>query len=121
MANSFKNKLFDISDVDGETVIFTSPTDSVTILQTVQLANATSINATVSIKLYDTSESTNEEIMRGKVCKDSSKNLSNGVIILEENDYITLTVTGSGATVTGTVSVLETNRAAITGTVGGGG
>ena len=108
MANRYKNAQFDLTTTDV-TDIYTVPSESRAIIQNIHVANIGSGNTEIKAFIYDTSAGRAYQFAEHTVNAGDSQSVSDGSIILEENDKLQLSA-GSGNTFEGTVSILEFDR-----------
>ena len=108
MANRYKNANFDLT-TDTVTDIYTVPSDSRAIIQNIHVANVGAGNTEIKAFIYDNSASRAYQFAEHTVNAGNSKSVSDGTIILEENDK--LQVQAASANIfEGTVSILEFDR-----------
>jgi len=108
MANRYKNANFDLT-TDTVTDVYTVPSDSRAIIQNIHVANVGSGNTEIKAFIYDNSASRAYQFAEHTVNAGNSKSVSDGTIILEENDK--LQVQAASANIfEGTVSILEFDR-----------
>jgi len=107
MANIYKNAFLDLTTAN--TTLYTTPSDSRAIIQTVQLANDGTNNINVDIFVHDSSASSNHEIAHVQAGTKTTENLAKGPVILEENDYI-FAKAGANSSAHLTLAILEINR-----------
>ena len=108
MANRYKNANFDLTTTDV-TDIYTVPSESRAIVQNIHVANVGSGNTEIKAFIYDNSASRAYQFAEHTVNAGNSKSVSDGTIILEENDKLQLSA-ASGNILEGTVSILEFDR-----------
>ena len=108
MANRFKNANFDLTTTDV-TDIYTVPAESRAIIQNIHAANVGAGNTEIKAFIYDNSASRAYQFAEHTVNAGNSKSVSDGTIILEENDKLQLSA-ASGNIFEGTVSILEFDR-----------
>ena len=108
MANIYKNAQFDLSTTDV-TDIYQAPADSRAIVQNIHAANVGSANTEIKAFIYDNSASRAYQFAEHTVNAGNSKSVSDGTIILEENDKLQLSA-AAGNIFEGTVSILEFDR-----------
>ena len=108
MANRYKNANFDLTTTDV-TDIYTVPSESRAIIQNIHVANVGSANTEIKAFIYDNSASRAYQFAEHTVNAVNSKSVSDGTIILEENDKLQLSA-ASGNIFEGTVSILEFDR-----------
>jgi|TARA_R100000329_G_C7509654_1_gene179459 hypothetical protein len=108
MANRYKNANFDLT-TDTVTDVYTVPSDSRAIIQNIHVANVGAGNTEIKAFIYDNSASRAYQFAEHTVNAGNSKSVSDGTIILEENDK--LQVQAASANIfEGTVSILEFDR-----------
>tara|TARA_Y100000004_G_scaffold185770_1_gene236448 strand:- start:7870 stop:8199 length:330 start_codon:yes stop_codon:yes gene_type:complete len=108
MANRYKNANFDLTTTDV-TDIYTVPSESRAIIQNIHVANVGSGNHEIKAFIYDTSAGRAYQFAEHTVNSGDSKSVSDGTIILEENDKLQLSA-ASADIFEGTVSILEFDR-----------
>ena len=108
MANRFKNANFDLTTTDV-TDIYTVPAESRAIVQNIHAANVGSGNHEIKAFIYDNSATRAYQFAEHTVNAGNSKSVSDGTIILEENDKLQLQA-ASADIFEGTVSILEFDR-----------
>ena len=108
MANIYKNAQFDLSTTDV-TDIYQAPADSRAIIQNIHVANVGAGNTEIKAFIYDNSATTTFQFAEHTVNAGNSKSVSDGSIILEENDKLQLQA-ASGNIFEGTCAILELNR-----------
>ena len=108
MANRYKNANFDLTTTDV-TDIYTVPSESRAIIQNIHVANVGAGNTEIKAFIYDTSAGRAYQFAEHTVNAGNSKSVSDGTIILEENDKLQLSA-ASGNIFEGTVSILEFDR-----------
>tara|TARA_R100001224_G_C3892141_1_gene105374 strand:- start:10 stop:339 length:330 start_codon:yes stop_codon:yes gene_type:complete len=108
MANRYKNANFDLTTTDV-TDIYTVPSESRAIIQNIHVANVGSGNTEIKAFIYDNSASRAYQFAEHTVNTGNSKSVSDGTIILEENDKLQLSA-ASADIFEGTVSILEFDR-----------
>ena len=108
MANRYKNANFDLTTTDV-TDIYTVPSESRAIVQNIHVANVGSGNTEIKAFIYDNSASRAYQFAEHTVNAGNSKSVSDGTIILEENDKLQLSA-ASADIFEGTVSILEFDR-----------
>ena len=108
MANIYKNAQFDLSTTDV-TDIYQAPADSRAIIQNIHAANVGSANTEIKAFVYDNSATTAYQFAEHTVNSGDSRSISDGSIILEENDKLQLQA-ASGNIFEGTCAILEINR-----------
>jgi hypothetical protein len=107
MANIYKNAMSDLTTANA--TLYTTPSDSRAIIQTIQVANDTSNNNNVDVFVRDSSAGTDHEISHDQLSTKETINLAKGPIILEENDYI-FAKAGANGSAHLTLAILEINR-----------
>ena len=108
MANIYKNAQFDL-DSTGVVDIYTVPSNSRAIIQNIHTANVGSGNTEIKAFVYDSSVATAFQFAEHTVNTGNSKSVSDGSIILEENDKLQLQA-ATADIFQGTCSILEINR-----------
>lgn len=108
MANIYKNANFDLT-TDTKTDIYTCPSDSRAIIQNIHIANVGSGNHEIQAFLYDNSNTTSYQFAEHTVNSGNSQSVSDGSIVLEENDKLQLKA-DSANVFEGTCAILEINR-----------
>lgn len=107
MANIYKNAFLDLTTSNA--TIYTTPSDSRAIIQTIQVANDNSNNNNVDVFVHDSSASSDHEISHDQLNTRDTLNLAKGPIILEENDYV-FAKAGANSSAHITLAILEINR-----------
>ena len=108
MANIYKNAQFNLSTTDV-TDVYQAPADSRAIIQNIHVANVGAGNTEIKAFIYDNSATTAFQFAEHTVNVGNSKSVSDGSIILEENDKLQLQA-ASGNIFEGTCAILEINR-----------
>ena len=108
MANIYKNANFDLTTTDV-TDVYQAPSDSRAIIQNIHVANVGAGNTEIKAFIYDNSATTAFQFAEHTVNAGNSKSVSDGSIILEENDKLQLQA-ASGNIFEGTCAILEINR-----------
>ena len=108
MANIYKNANFDL-DVTTVVDIYTCPSDSRAIVQNIHAANVGAANTEIKAFIYDNSATTAFQFAEHTVNSGNSKSISDGSIVLEENDKLQLQA-ASANIFEGTCAILEINR-----------
>tara|TARA_E500000318_G_C3533628_1_gene201646 strand:- start:8 stop:337 length:330 start_codon:yes stop_codon:yes gene_type:complete len=108
MANRYKNANFDLTTTDV-TDVYTVPTESRAIIQNIHAANVGTANTEIKAFIYDDSASRAYQFAEHTINSGDSKSMSDGPVILEENDKLQLSA-ASGNVFEGTVSILEFDR-----------
>tara|TARA_Y100000004_G_scaffold116720_1_gene131236 strand:+ start:147 stop:476 length:330 start_codon:yes stop_codon:yes gene_type:complete len=108
MANRYKNANFDLTTTDV-TDIYTVPSESRAIIQNIHVANVGAGNTEIKAFIYDNSATRAYQFAEHTVNTGNSKSVSDGTIILEENDKLQLQA-ASADIFEGTVSILEFDR-----------
>ena len=107
MANIYKNAQFDL-DVTIVVDVYTCPSNSRAIIQNM-VANVGSGNNAIKAFLYDNSATTTYQFAEHKaISAGDSKSVSDGSIVLEENDKLQLQA--ASADVFDGCAILEINR-----------
>ena len=107
MANIYKNAQFDLSTTDV-TDVYQAPS-SRAIIQNIHVANVGAGNTEIKAFIYDNSATTAFQFAEHTVNAGNSQSVSDGSIILEENDKLQLQA-ASGNIFEGTCAILEINR-----------
>tara|TARA_R110001632_G_scaffold9594_1_gene36670 strand:+ start:77 stop:448 length:372 start_codon:yes stop_codon:yes gene_type:complete len=108
MANIYKNAQFNLTTTDV-TDIYTVPSNSRAIIQNIHTANVGGGNTEIKAFLYDNSATTAFQFSEHTVNSGDSKSISDGSIVLEENDKLQLQA-ATGNIFEGTCAILEINR-----------
>ena len=108
MANIYKNAQFDLT-TDTKTDIYTCPSNSRAIIQNIHTANVGSGNHEIKAFLYDNSDTTSYQFAEHTVNSGNSQSISDGSIVLEENDKLQLQA-DTADIFEGTCAILEINR-----------
>jgi len=108
MANIYKNANFDLTTTDV-TDVYQAPADSRAIIQNIHVANVGAGNTEIKAFIYDNSATTAFQFAEHTVNAGDSRSISDGSIILEENDKLQLQA-ASGNIFKGTCAILEINR-----------
>jgi hypothetical protein len=108
MANIYKNANFDL-DVTTVVDIYTCPSDSRAIIQNIHAANVGGGNTEIKAFVYDNSATTAYQFAEHTVNSGDSRSISDGSIVLEENDKLQLQA-ASANIFEGTCAILEINR-----------
>lgn len=108
VANIYRNAQFDLTTTNV-TDVFTCPAGSRAIIQNVHVANVSSGNHEIKAFIYDNSVTTAFQFAEHTVNAGNSQSISDGTIILEENDKLQLQA-ASGNIFKGTCAILEINR-----------
>jgi hypothetical protein len=108
MANIYKNANFDLSST-SVTDIYTCPSNSIAIIQNIHTANVGGGNTEIKAFLYDNSATTAFQFAEHTVNSGDSKSISDGSIVLEENDKLQLQA-ATADIFEGTCAILEINR-----------
>ena len=108
MANRYKNANFDLTTTDV-TDIYTVPSESRAIVQNIHVANVGAGNTEIKAFLYDNSATTAYQFAEHTVNTGNSQSISDGSIVLEENDKLQLQA-ASANVFEGTCAILEINR-----------
>ena len=108
MANRYKNANFDLTTTNV-TDVYTCPSNSRAIIQNIHFANVGSGNTEIKAFIHDNSASRAFQFAEHTVNAGDSKSVSDGTVILEENDKLQLQA-GSADIFEGTVSILEFDR-----------
>ena len=108
MANIYKNAQFDLTTAT-KTDIYTCPSNSRAIIQNIHTANVGSGNHEIKAFLYDNSDTTSYQFAEHTVNSGNSQSISDGSIVLEENDKLQLEA-DTADIFEGTCAILEINR-----------
>ena len=108
MANRYKNAQFDLTTTNA-TDIYTVPLNSRAIVQNIHMANIGSGNVVVHAHLFDNSASKQFTFAKHTIASNSSQSMSDGTIILEENDVLRVQA-ASADDIEGTAAILEFDR-----------
>jgi len=108
MANRYKNANFDLTTTNV-TDVYTCPSNSRAIIQNIHVANVGSGNTEIKAFIHDNSASRAFQFAEHTVNAGDSKSVSDGTVILEENDKLQLQA-GSADIFEGTASILEFDR-----------
>jgi len=108
VANIYKNAQFDLTTTNA-TDVYTVPSNSRAIVQNIHMANIGSGNVVVHAHIYYSSATTQFTFAKHTIAANESKSVSDGTIILEENDVLRVQA-ASANDIEGTVSILEINR-----------
>ena len=108
MANRYKNANFDLTTADV-TDVYTCPSESRAIIQNIHAANTSGGNTEIKAFIYDDSASRAYQFAEHTINTGDSRSMSDGPIILEENDKLQLSA-ASADVFEGTVSILEFDR-----------
>ena len=108
MANIYKNAQFDL-DSTSLTDVYTCPSNSRAIIQNIHVANVGSSNTSIEAHIYDNSNTTSYQFAEHTVNSGDSKSISDGSIVLEENDKLQLKA-ATADIFEGTCAILEINR-----------
>jgi len=108
MANIYRNAQFDL-DSTSVTDVYTVPSNSRAIIQNIHTANVGGGNTEIKAFLYDNSATTAFQFAEHTVNSGDSKSISDGSIVLEENDKLQLQA-ATADIFQGTCAILEINR-----------
>jgi len=108
MTNIYKNANFDLTTTDV-TDVYTCPSNSRAIIQNIHVANVGSSNTEIKAFIYDNSDTTSYQFAEHTVNSGNSRSISDGSIILEENDKLQLQA-GAVDIFEGTCAILEISR-----------
>ena len=108
MANIYRNAQFDL-DSTSVTDVYTVPSNSRAIIQNIHTANVGGGNTEIKAFLYDNSVTTAFQFAEHTVNSGDSKSISDGSIVLEENDKLQLQA-ATADIFQGTCAILEINR-----------
>lgn len=108
MANRYKNANFDLTTTDV-TDIYTVPSNSRAIIQNIHVANVGAANTEIKAFIDDDSAGRSYQFAEHTVNSGNSQSVSDGTVILEENDKLQLQA-GAANIFEGTASILEFDR-----------
>ena len=108
MANIYRNAQFDL-DSTSVTDVYTVPSNSRAIIQNIHTANVGGGNTEIKAFVYDNSATTAFQFAEHTVNSGDSKSISDGSIVLEENDKLQLQA-ATADIFKGTCAILEINR-----------
>ena len=108
MANIYRNDKVSLTNTDN-TTLYTVPSNSRAIIQNIHTANVGGGNTEIKAFLYDNSATTAFQFAEHTVNSGDSKSISDGSIVLEENDKLQLQA-ASANIFEGTCAILEINR-----------
>jgi len=108
MANKYKNAFFDLQTTD-KTDVYTAPSNSRAIINTIQGNNHAGSNPELEVFVYDNSAATEYEISHKVISAKTFQNMISGTLVLEENDVLRVQASTGGA-IEGFVSLLELSR-----------
>ena len=112
MANTYKNTITSVTSTGSDVVIYTSPSDATTIINTIFIYNGAAGTADYTIYLTDTSASTTAKIYFKSTLAVAATDTvlgSGNVVVLEDSDILKINTTVEPLDVT--VSVLQITRA----------
>lgn len=104
MANTYKNKLFDLTTT-SITTVYTCPAETTALVKTIQMTND---SGTINVEVFvsDASASAQNEIAHITMAARSTSNFAYGTIVLEAGDAIKVQASTAN-TVSGILSILE--------------
>ena len=108
MANIYRNAFFAPADT-STTDVYTCPSDSRAIINTVQGNNHAGSNPELEVFVYDDSAATEYEVSHKVIASKTFENMISGALVLEENDVLRVK-SSVGNTIEGFASILEINR-----------
>ena len=108
MANIYRNAQFDL-DSTSVIDVYTVPSNSRAIIQNIHTANVGGGNTEIKAFVYDNSATTAFQFAEHTVNSGDSKSISDGSIVLEENDKLQLQA-ATADIFQGTCAILEINR-----------
>ena len=108
MANIYKNAQFDLTTTNVYRCLY-CPSNSRAIIQNIHTANVGGGNTEIKAFLYDNSVTTAFQFAEHTVNSGDSKSISDGSIVLEENDKLQLQAATANI-FKGTCAILEINR-----------
>ncbi len=108
MANIYRNAQFDL-DSTSVTDVYTVPSNSRAIIQNIHTANVGGGNTEIKAFVYDNSATTAFQFAEHTVNSGDSRSISDGSIVLEENDKLQLQA-ATADIFQGTCAILEINR-----------
>jgi hypothetical protein len=93
--NNFANA--QSSGITTATTVYTSPNGQDSIMLELDIANTTAASVDVDVRIYDNSATTNCYLVKATpiLAGSSMKVISGQKVVLEGNDYITVTATGA--------------------------
>ena len=111
MANIYKNVQAKITSAGSYDDMYTAPSETTSIVKTINLYNNHGSNLDVTVTIYDNSSTTSFEYQKVTVDASNSVDLLtfNNILILEAGDKIQLQ-TSQASAITMTAAVLETSR-----------
>ena len=121
MANKYKNAFYTPSGPATEDIVYTCPSETTAIFQTLQLTN-TGGSKNVTVRINDFSSGTGFIIAYAAITGPTICNVLKGSIVLEEGDTLTIETTATSG-ISGTAALLETTRVYVAdagGVFGGG-
>ena len=119
MANKYKNAFYEPSGPATEDTVYTCPSETTAIFQTLQLTN-TGGSKNVTVRINDFSSGTGFIIAYAEITGPTICNVLKGSIVLEEQDTLTIETTATSG-ISGTAALLETTRVYIADVGGFGG
>ena len=108
MANIYRNAQFDLNSTSVIDV-YTVPSNSRAIIQNIHTANVGGGNTEIKAFIYDNSVTTAFQFAEHTVNSGDSRSISDGSIVLEENDKLQLQA-ATADIFEGTCAILEINR-----------
>ena len=108
MANKYKNAFYEPSGPATEDIVYTCPSETTAIFQTLQLTN-TGGGKNVTVRITDTSAATSYIIAYAEITGPTICNVLKGSIVLEEGDVLTIETSATSG-ISGTAALLETTR-----------
>ena len=108
MANKYKNAFYEPSGPATEDTVYTCPSETTAIFQTLQLTN-TSGSKNVTVRITDASAFTSYIIAYAEITGPTICNVLKGSIVLEEGDILTIETSATSG-ISGTAALLETTR-----------
>ena len=108
MANIYRNAQFDLNSTSVIDV-YTVPSNSRAIIQNIHTANVGGGNTEIKAFVYDNSATTAFQFAEHTVNSGDSRSISDGSIVLEENDKLQLQA-ATADIFEGTCAILEINR-----------
>ena len=110
MSNVYKNAFY-LPTTTANTTVYTCNATARAIIQNIQIANSTGSNI-VQVLIYSSSANTTYVVSYASIVGPTYCNLATGPIVLQENDAILISCTNN-TTVSGTLSIMEVNRSAV--------
>ena len=109
MANKYKNAFYTPSGPATEDIVYTCPSETTAIFQTLQLTN-TGGSKNVTVRITDASDLAASYIIAyAEISGPTICNVLKGSIVLEEGDTLTIETSATSG-ISGTAALLETTR-----------